>query len=93
MKHYSEDLGFKYLSATNKEEYLACLPEFLEETIIGPSIIMELFVSNEQEDAALAIILNTIKDVRQSLKTKLKTGIKQTFGDEMVDKIRSIVKA
>lgn len=51
LKHYAEDLGFKYLSATTTAEFLTQLDEFLDEAADRP-IIMECFVNPEDEKTA-----------------------------------------
>jgi len=48
-------LGFRYISANNKEEYIEALPDFLNIDFISP-ILFEVFTTPENESAALKII-------------------------------------
>ena len=53
VKHYAEDLGFTYLSASSKDEVLNNLEKFLnEDTTAGP-VLFEVFTTSENESAAL----------------------------------------
>ena len=51
VKHYAQDLGFKYLSASSKEEFLKNLNEFTKPDISKP-IVFECFTLPEDESSA-----------------------------------------
>ena len=53
IRHYSEDLGFLYLSAASKEEYMAALETFLSADMQDKPIVMEVFTTTEDENSAL----------------------------------------
>lgn len=57
VRHYAEDLGFEYISASNKEEFLSNLAHFTEESLESP-IVYEVFVNDSDEAKALNIIHN-----------------------------------
>ena len=73
VKHFAEDLGMKYISASNKEEFMAALPEFLDETNREQSMIFEIFTELEDEDKALKMIRNAKVDASSALKGKIKS--------------------
>lgn len=56
VKHYAEDLGYEYMSASNKEEYLAHLERFLTPQITGKPMLLEVFTDSADESQALEII-------------------------------------
>lgn len=58
VKHFAEDLGFKYLSASNKDEFLVQLKRFVYPDHSEKPILFECFVSSENESRALNIIHN-----------------------------------
>lgn len=58
VKHYAEDLGYEYLSATTKEEFIAVADRFLLPEPTGRSIIFEVFTTSEDESKALQRISN-----------------------------------
>ena len=58
--HYAEDLGFKYFSARNKEEFNENIEEFTDPQIKPYPILMEVFTDSEYESTALKIIRSVI---------------------------------
>lgn len=79
VKHFAENLGFKYLKASNKNEFIALLPSFVSPEI-SQSIIYEVFIDGEEDGNALNIMLNLQKDktsmnISHKIKTKLKSII------------------
>lgn len=56
VKHYAEDLGFRYLSASNKDELNGVLEEFLDEKIQDKPIILEVFTDCKDESDALKMM-------------------------------------
>lgn len=88
VKHYSEDLGFKYLAATNKEEFKASMGIFLDPHIASDSILFEVFTEMEDERNALDMIMQT----SGSTKNKLKRTIADSSMGETLKKIRDVLK-
>lgn len=88
VKHYSEDLGFKYLTASNKEEFKASMDEFLDSTFDGSSILFEVFTEMEDERNALDMIMETSGNA----KNKIKRNIIDSPIGEALKKVRDILK-
>lgn len=77
IRHYAEDLGYEYLSACNKEEYLNVMDHFLDPSFHERSLIIEVFTDNENESNALKLINNLIpKTFRQNFKEYLPSSVK-----------------
>lgn len=91
VKHYAEDLGFKYLSASNKEEFNRNIKEFVDENISNKSIIFEVFTNEKDENEAFKIIQNLEKDVSDIMKKKMKQGIRNMLGNENIKKIKGVL--
>lgn len=87
VKHYATDLGFKYISASNKAEYLELLPEFVSANHFGKPILFEVFTDSESESEALEQISNLEIDA----KGIARKAIKRAFGQKGVDTIKAIV--
>ena len=86
VKNYALDLGFKYYSASNKEEFLENIDKFINED--GKSIIFEIFTDSHDESDALYKVRNLKKDP-----TKVgKETIKKIIGKENFNKIKKIIK-
>ena len=88
LKHYAEDLGFKYLTASDKQEFENSLPTFINSQIDNP-LIFEVFTSTEKENEALTII-NHIKQLEG--KAKLKEDFKSLLGDNGINVVNKIFK-
>ena len=88
LNHYAEDLGFKYLTASDKQEFENSLPTFINSQIDNP-LIFEVFTSTEKENEALTII-NHIKQLEG--KAKLKEDFKSLLGDNGINVVNKIFK-
>lgn len=60
VKVLCNDLGIKYLSATNKKEYMACKDLWIEKK--SRAILLEIFTSDEEESNALKLMNSISKD-------------------------------
>lgn len=58
VKHYVEDLGFLYLSAQTKEEFIEKSSAFVDKEINNKPILFEVFTNNLDESDALKMIRN-----------------------------------
>ncbi|MDO5760893.1 MAG: thiamine pyrophosphate-binding protein [Bacteroidota bacterium] len=76
LKHFAEDLGFKYLSASNKEEFSTTYEEFICENTEEKPILFEIFTNEEEENQALYQMRNIY---RASTKEFLIEKLKQKF--------------
>jgi len=92
LKHYSEDLGFKYLSASNKEEYLSVLEEFVNPIIGDKSIILEIFTDSKDESDAEKIVRNAIIDQSAILKKQMKSVAKDILPESAIQSLKKFVK-
>lgn len=70
VRHYAEDLGFKYLTASSKDEYLIVKDKFLDKNL-SSSVILEVFTESYDED-------NALTSLKTILTTPLKTAIRET---------------
>ena len=85
VKHFAQDLGFTYLTASNKEEFIKSVPQFLASAMNKP-IIFECFTDKKDESNALKLI-NTI-DTFTSLKTGLKKVIPSSVKSFLKEKLQ-----
>lgn len=87
VRHYAQDLGFKYLKATTKNEYLENLDEFVDSKIERP-ILFEVFTYNKDESDALYII----NHLEKNIKGTAKQFVKKTIGQKGINQIKKIIK-
>ena len=85
IKHYAEDLGYEYLQASNKEEYLEQVKRFLTPSITDRPILFEVFTNHEDESEALEIINKLIVDqsvtFKKTVKSILPSSVKKVLKD------------
>lgn len=87
VKHYAEDLGFEYMSASSKGEYLDHLDCFCSDQIGDKPMILEVFTNHSEESEALHIIRNLEVDAG----SKAKKIVKDVIGDKGVQTIKKIL--
>lgn len=87
LKHFAEDLGFEYLKAESKEEYLSQLEYFVSSKQYDKPIIFEVFVREEDDDFAYKSTKITIT----SSDFEVKKIIKNVLGDKAVKKVKNIL--
>ena len=90
VRHYTEDLGFKYFSASNKEEFNAIINEFVSPAI-SYSMILEVFTDYTFEDEAYAMIRNIVVDQTAATKKALKEMGEKVLGKGTLSKLRKLI--
>lgn len=80
VKHYAEDLGFKYMSATSKEEFDKYAPEFLA-VDSQQSVIFECFTTLHDESKALELLnkLDPAAQRKAKFSRYIPTSIKESI--------------
>lgn len=68
VKSYAASLGYKYMSASNKEEFLKEEDEFLTTDVQDKPIIFEVFTNSDEESSAIHLMRNIVKDDRSLTK-------------------------
>lgn len=91
VKHYAEDLGYKYLSARSKEEFLSVMNLFCETENTSSPIVFEVFTNTEDESNALKAICTIKKDSNYALKKKIKNNIRTKLGKDGIETIKKIL--
>ena len=92
VKNYAEDLGYRYLTASSKEDFLKHEAEFLNPEIMDKPIVFEVFTEQDDEDTALHIVRNLDKSMDKIAINTAKKVITKIAGEEGLNKIRSIVR-
>lgn len=89
IKHYSTDLGFKYLFASTKDEFNSVIGEFLAPNADKP-ILLECFVEKDDDTAAFRTLLSLRKIENHSPKT-LKSQISSCLPKSVKDIIKKVI--
>lgn len=76
VKNYAQNLGFKYLTASSKEDFLSTYEEFVNPNITDQPLIFEVFTNTKNESEAIDAYRHIIKDELLGLKNKTKGIVK-----------------
>ncbi len=87
-KGWAEECGFKYLSASTKEEFIQSEDAFVSESEYP--VVFEIFTKPDEEVQAWTDLLNSNK--LQNDSDKLKSAAKKIIGDKGVRIIKNIVR-
>ena len=91
VKHFAEDLGFQYLSATNKEEFLAALDIFTTPEITDKPMVLEVFTTHENENEALNIMTSITYDTKIVAKSKVVNAIRSIAGEKGLNFVKGVI--
>lgn len=92
VKHYAEDLGFEYLAAATRDEYLAQIDRFCNPNIGDKPILFEVFTNNMDEDAALHVMRNLGTTASGKVKQTMKDVAKDVLGPNGVQTLKRLMK-
>lgn len=87
VKHYVEDLGFDYISARTKEEFILAIDIFTHPNQRQHPLLLETFTRSENESSAL----QRLNYILVSPENKRKEMVKKVFGDKTVHTAKRIV--
>lgn len=88
VKNYAQNLGFEYMSASNKEEFAKTYKRFIHPSITERPMLFEVFTNNEEESKALEIIMGVEVDPQD----KLKQTARSILGDKGFEAVKKIIK-
>lgn len=87
IKSYVYGLGFEYLKVSTKEQYLDCLPKIVSNEKQDRTLVVEIVVNSENEDAAL----NLIGSIMVDESNVAKAAIKKAIGKKGIDAIKKMM--
>ncbi|SIR02727.1 2-succinyl-5-enolpyruvyl-6-hydroxy-3-cyclohexene-1-carboxylate synthase [Alkalispirochaeta americana] len=75
VKHYAEDLGYDYVTAASKEEFLAVYEDFVCPELTQKPMLFEVFTDSKEEAAALELVRSIKKDLKGSMRDVAKRAL------------------
>jgi 2-succinyl-5-enolpyruvyl-6-hydroxy-3-cyclohexene-1-carboxylate synthase len=90
IKNFSENLGFEYLCASDKESFSSVCDRFLTNEVTSRPMLLEVFTSSEEESNALEKMLTIEKG---SSKDQAKQAIKRVLGRRSIDALKKVVRS
>lgn len=90
--HYATDLGFEYMSASSKEEYLEKIETFVSQDDMDKPIIFEVFTQWNDESNALKTIRNTLVSPEYKKKKSIKNAVKIIMGETRYETLKKVLR-
>jgi 2-succinyl-5-enolpyruvyl-6-hydroxy-3-cyclohexene-1-carboxylate synthase len=88
VRNFVQDLGFEYITAKNKIEYLEKANYFFNEEIYKKPIVFEVFTDSINESNAIKIMRN----LETTTKGKIKKILKKVLGTNKIEKLKKYIK-
>lgn len=92
LRHFAEDLGFEYLTASTKEEYLNVVERFITPEITDKPMLFEVFTDSKNESDAIYHMNHLIKNVQSSAKSVAKDVIKKVAGEKGIKTVKKMLR-
>lgn len=86
------DLGYDYLVARNKEEYLKNLKQFVSPKMAEKPMVFEVFTNGVDESNALRMMRNLDTTVNTKAKIAVRAVVKKVLGTKRVKMLKKIIK-
>ena len=91
VKHYAEDLGYEYLHADTKEDFLACIDKFLNPIIGDKPMFLEVFTDTEGESGAIEIMRSFLNDNKTIIKNKIIGSVRTVLGKRGIETVKKML--
>lgn len=88
VKHYAQDLGYSYMSASSKEEYLAVCDTFFDPKPCERPMVLEVFTDSDDESQAIYQLRTSLADGSGTLKQLARN----VLGSKLTSKIGQFIK-
>lgn len=92
VRHFAQDLGFRYLSATGKEEFLAVVEEFAAPKIGDRPILLEVFTRPEDESEGLRQMTHLQTNATGLLRSTAMDAVRSVAGEDGLKKVKNALK-
>ena len=88
VKNLAENLGYKYITASDKKEFMDIYPTFATSEQVDSPIIFEVFTENDNEHDSLKLIRNILP---KTVESKIKDTAKSILGSNGIKFVKKIV--
>lgn len=88
LRHIAEDLGYTYLTASTKEEYLEALKTFTNPSITDKPMLLEIFTEPETESDTLKMMTRLTSDAQGLARRQAINVIKNVAGDKGIKAVK-----
>lgn len=89
VRNYVNNLGFEYLSAQNKDEYLKNISRFVDPIVGNKPLLFEVFIEYHDDQKAEDII----RSLDASISRDTRKFIKNIIGEKNVQKVKKLIES
>ena len=91
IRHFATDLGYEYMTASNKEEFNLNVERFLTPNVTNCPMIFEVFTTVENEQQALTTAHNILCNSKQVVKQQVKELVSSACPQGLKKDIKNIL--
>lgn len=88
VRDFAENLGFRYLTASDRESFERCLPDFASPDPAVRPVLFEVFTSADRDAEAFGLIEKT----DQSGKGQAKEALRAVLGEQGAERLKRLLK-
>ena len=92
LRHYAQDLGFEYLSASNKEEFLKNIERFTVPEMLNQPILFEVFTDSKDESDAIYAMNHIVQNGSGKAKEAAIDLVRSVAGDDGIAKLKKFLR-
>ena len=89
--HYAEDLGYEYLTASSKEEFLENAKRFTTPAITEKPMIFEVFTDSADESDGIYVMNHIVSNTAGKAKSIAKNAIHSIAGEKGISTIKHLL--
>lgn len=92
IRHYAEDLGYEYLTASTKEEFMENAKRFTVSELTDRPMIFEVFTDSELESNGIYAMNHIVSNAAGKTKALAKDMIKSVAGEKGIATVKKLLK-
>lgn len=93
LKHYAQDLGFKYFSANSKEQFLNSIDYFVTAEHSDKPMLFEVFLDDHEDVSSIDFLkkIGSLSTESQSILSVTKKMAQSLIGESNIQKIQKVI--
>ncbi len=92
LHHYAEDLGFEYLCAENKKDFLESAKRFVTPQLTEKPMLFEVFTESKDETDAIYAMNHIVSSTKAKAKDIARNVVKSLAGEKGISAVKSLLK-
>lgn len=92
IRHYAEDLGYEYLTASTKEEFENSVKRFVTPDLTNKPMVFEVFTDSSDESEGIYAMNHIVSNASGKAKSIAKDMIKSIAGEKGVSAVKNFLK-